>query len=281
MLKDKVFALVKTLHQRPRSRLVPLPDYAQAFVESVDFGGGSLMDALLKAVRDKTQLDVKRNDFKLEQLPPHLLMNFRIVDEHGRQLGTGRNLASLKAELACRHVRPSRRSLPCGRGFRRHRSRCRRGRARAGEDRAGGGEGTGFRFAGRQGRGAAYRLELRRAARADGSEARPQTLVGFSGAHRPWRSRRDRGVRRAGAGGAKHRAGLRRLVALQIKDALKYLEKNIPDLQKMAVFYMPLGTAEELRQQIIEVALDRHSSPSRCRPMRPRSPVASRRAAAG
>jgi ATP-dependent helicase HrpA len=56
---------------------------------------------------------------------------------------------------------------------------------------------------------------------------------------------------------AKHRAGLRRLFALQLKDALKYLEKNIPDLQKMAVAYMPLGTQEELRDQIIEVALER------------------------
>ena len=33
--------------------------------------------------------------------------------------------------------------------------------------------------------------------------------------------------------------------------------ESIPDLQKMAVAYMPLGTADELRQQIIEVALDR------------------------
>jgi ATP-dependent helicase HrpA len=56
---------------------------------------------------------------------------------------------------------------------------------------------------------------------------------------------------------AKHRAGLRRLFALQLRDALKYLEKNIPDLQKMAVAYMPLGTHEELREQIIDVALDR------------------------
>ncbi|MDD2547810.1 MAG: DUF3418 domain-containing protein, partial [Burkholderiaceae bacterium] len=56
---------------------------------------------------------------------------------------------------------------------------------------------------------------------------------------------------------AKHRAGLRRLCALQIRDALKYLEKNIPDLQKMAVAYMPLGTQEDLRSQIIDVALDR------------------------
>jgi ATP-dependent helicase HrpA len=38
---------------------------------------------------------------------------------------------------------------------------------------------------------------------------------------------------------------------------LKYLEKNIPDLQKMSVAYMPLGTQEELREQIVEVALDR------------------------
>ena len=64
----------------------------------------------------------------------------------------------------------------------------------------------------------------------------------------------------------KHRAGLRRLFSLQIKDALKYLEKNIPDLQKMAVTFMTVGknadgsgggTIEELREQIIAVALDR------------------------
>lgn len=56
---------------------------------------------------------------------------------------------------------------------------------------------------------------------------------------------------------AKHRAGLRRLVALQIKEPLKYLEKNIPDLQAMAVAFMPLGSLEDLREQIIDVALDR------------------------
>ena len=56
---------------------------------------------------------------------------------------------------------------------------------------------------------------------------------------------------------AKHRAILRRLFALQIRDALKYLEKNLPDLQKMAVAYMPLGTQEELRSQILDVAMDR------------------------
>ena len=99
MLKDKVLALVKSLHQRPRSRLVPLPDYAQAFIEQVTFGDGSLIDVLLKHVRDKTQLDIKRNDFKLEQVPAHLLMNFRINDEHGRQLGMGASCQLWQASL--------------------------------------------------------------------------------------------------------------------------------------------------------------------------------------
>ena len=99
MLPAKVLALVKSLHQRPRSRLVPLPDYADEFCTTTPFAQGNLLDALVKAVRERTQLAVQRNDFKLETLSPHLLMNFRVVDEHGRQLGTGRNLAALKAEL--------------------------------------------------------------------------------------------------------------------------------------------------------------------------------------
>ncbi|MDP3224846.1 MAG: DUF3418 domain-containing protein, partial [Rubrivivax sp.] len=99
MLQAKVLALCKTLHQRPRSRLVPLPDCAAEFCASVPFAQGSLMDAVLKHVRDRTQLAVQRNDFKLEQLAPHLFMNFVVVNEHGRQFGTGRDLASLTAEL--------------------------------------------------------------------------------------------------------------------------------------------------------------------------------------
>ena len=55
----------------------------------------------------------------------------------------------------------------------------------------------------------------------------------------------------------KHRAGLRRLVALQLREPLKYLEKNIAGLQTMAAAFMPLGTLEDLRHQIVEVALDR------------------------
>ena len=64
----------------------------------------------------------------------------------------------------------------------------------------------------------------------------------------------------------RHRAGLRRLFALQIRDALKYLEKNLPGLQAMGVAYMNVGktdsgsgggTLDELKQQVLDLALDR------------------------
>jgi ATP-dependent helicase HrpA len=56
LAKDKVLALVKSLHQRPRSRLVPLPEFAAEFRRGHAFGEGSLLDVLLKAVRERTQL---------------------------------------------------------------------------------------------------------------------------------------------------------------------------------------------------------------------------------
>ena len=103
MLKDKIQALLKTLPQKPRGRLVPLPQSAQALFDELGqddvFGVGSLMAALLKRVKARVDLDLKPTDFKADMLSPHFWCHFVVVDEHGRQLAQGRNLGSLKAQL--------------------------------------------------------------------------------------------------------------------------------------------------------------------------------------
>jgi ATP-dependent helicase HrpA len=53
-----------------------------------------------------------------------------------------------------------------------------------------------------------------------------------------------------------HRLGLRRLFALALRDQLKFVEKNIPGMQQMGMQFMPLGAQEELRDQIINKAID-------------------------
>ena len=258
MLTDKVQALLKSLPQKPRARLVPLPESATRLAQVLGapevFGHGSLTDALLKRVRDETSLDVKRTDFKLDMLPPHLFMNLRVVDEHGRQLGMGRNLGALKAELGAK----ARGAFQALAGL----------QVRAAPD------------APAADAGPAAQPAARAAEKADTAPALPagqrytswsfgelpelmevrrgaQSLIGFPALVDAGDAVTIEVFDEPAVAAAKHRAGLRRLFALQLKDALKYLEKNIPDLQKMAVAYMPLGTAEELRAQIVEVALER------------------------
>ncbi|WP_296355111.1 ATP-dependent RNA helicase HrpA [Ramlibacter sp.] len=267
MLKDKIQALLKSLPQKPRSRFVPLPEsalrLASQLSEPEQWTRGSLTDAMLKQVRDATSLDVKRTDFKLDMVPAHLFMNFRVVDEHGRQLGMGRNLGALKAELGAQ----ARGAFQALAGVKGRESPHPGPLPQAGE---GGnarlplpsGERAGVRGATQS--GAATTPDQRYTAWTFGElpelmEIRKggTSLIGFPALIDQNDAVAIEVFDEPDVAAAKHRAGLRRLFALQLKDALKYLEKNIPDLQKMAVAYMPLGTQEELREQIIEVALDR------------------------
>lgn len=275
LLKDKIHALLKSLPQKPRSRFVPLPDSAAKLAETLGtpdiFGSGSLTDVLLKKVRDITSLDVKRADFKLDMLSAHLFMNLRVVDEHGRQLGMGRNLGALKSDLGSQargafqalaqlKVQPNATASALSKtsdlkGIHGAHSAS---QADAPHTRASQ-VSTGFRSS-----QAPSVVQQRYTAWTFGDlpelmeiKKGGQSLIGFPALVDHADAVQIEVFDEPEMAAQKHREGLRRLFALQMKDALKYLEKNIPDLQKMAVAFMPLGTADELRQQIIEVALDR------------------------
>ena len=267
MLAAKVSALAKTLHQRPRNRLVPLPEFVAEFCETTPFGQGALMDRLVDAVRERSQVAVLRNDFKLEMLAPHLLMNFRVVDEHGRQLGQGRHLAALKAELGGQ----ARSAFQALAGLKLAAAGSPAAAAVAASPAAGP----------RPPPGAATRQRpaptLAPAAAPGPAATAPrytawtfgalpelmevrqgdQALIGFPALVDQGDHVRIEVFDEPEVAAARHRAGLRRLVMLAIKEPLKYLEKNIPDLVRMATAYMPLGSADELRQMVIELALDR------------------------
>ena len=268
MLKDKILALLKSLHQKPRSRFVPLPDSAGRIAEQFSapemFGGGSLVDALLKLVRDTTSLDVKRADFKLDALSPHHFMNFRVTDDNGRQMGVGRNLAALKAELGSQ-----------ARGAFQALAALKLGQApavaiaRPANDQLGPGAASAAKAPGESAplapaHGAVPASHERHVAWTFGElpelleiRRKGQVLIGFPALIDAGDAVTIEVFDEPEVAAARHRAGLRRLFALQLRDALKYLEKNIPDLQKMGAAYLPLGTVEQLRGQIIDLALDR------------------------
>ncbi|MFM1758991.1 MAG: hypothetical protein RLY75_261 [Pseudomonadota bacterium] len=102
MCEEKIGLLLKSLPQKLRRHCIPLPEYAKSFLErmlsSKQFGVGDFLDSLITDIRKERGLEIKRTDFRPESLPLHSSMNFRLVDEHGRQLELERNLSRLRAE---------------------------------------------------------------------------------------------------------------------------------------------------------------------------------------
>jgi ATP-dependent helicase HrpA len=240
MLKEKAHLLLKSLPQKLRRHCVPLPEYAANFAARQGARSGEpLLDVLIADVREHAGVVCQRGDFKLETLPAHLTMNFKVVDEHGRQLGMGRNVAALRAELAPA-VQAS------------------------------------LRVAAREDAAVADTLqaeirdwdfgelpELMQVTRR-GPEGRAVTVVGFP-------ALTDRGEHcefdvfdDAEAARAAHRGGLRRLFRLQLREQVKFLEKSLTSLQtaQMQAGTVPALAAafpgfEAMREQVVTAAIDR------------------------
>ncbi len=99
LLKEKVKALAKSMPQRLRHKLGALDDFAQQFAAAAAPSDLSLAEALRRYARSELNLDLPLDAFRPDSAPPHLHMNFRVLDEDGRQLDIGRNLPELKRAL--------------------------------------------------------------------------------------------------------------------------------------------------------------------------------------
>ena len=260
MLKEKVHLLLKSLPQKLRRHCVPLPDYAAGFCDRIheakNFGMGSLLDAVIADVRTQTTVMVKTADFKIETLPAHHFMNFKIIDEHGRQLDMGRNLAALQAEFGTQareqFQKIAEQAAPVEAIVDQVASSATGTAAAtttvATANRSAAGP-AGFQNLSTWSFDALPELlEIQRG---------KQTLIGFPAlvdrtTHCDLEVFDD-----PNEAAVIHFAGLRRLFALQLKEQLKYLEKNVPGLQQMGMQFMALGSQEELRDQIIQAGLSR------------------------
>ncbi len=231
MLKEKVHLLLKSLPQKLRRHCVPLPDYAAGFYErwferASDPPMG-LLEAISADMWEQVKVRPARTDFKTETLPPHLFMNFKVVDEHGRMLSGGRNLDQLKAE----HGAQAQVSFQKLAARDEHVAQ-----ALAHEHL------TDWSFG-----PLPELMEIHR---------KGQSVIGYPALI-------DRGMYcdldvfdDPGEAQRQHRAGLLRLFKLGLREQVKFLEKNLNDLTRMSMLFMTLGTQEELRDQIIDMAIE-------------------------
>ncbi|HYI51646.1 MAG TPA: ATP-dependent RNA helicase HrpA [Microbacterium sp.] len=111
MRDEMVTALLRALPKAIRRHVVPAADWAARFAEELEGLGpesheglppSSLRGALATRIQRVANQPVTAADFELERVPAHLQVSFRVVDERGRAVGSGRDLAELQTRLSDR-----------------------------------------------------------------------------------------------------------------------------------------------------------------------------------
>ncbi|MDX1668560.1 MAG: DUF3418 domain-containing protein, partial [Limnobacter sp.] len=254
LLKEKALLLLKSLPQKLRRHCVPVPQFAEKFAHA-RFDPASWDKPLLESLRDfivnETPARPTQSDFRLEALQPHLFMNFKLLDEHGRQLDMQRSLSALKAQWGKQALESFKHSSEV--------NQAREGVKRASDPV--------------QGRTSSKRFEPGHPVQ-DGD----QKITSWSFGPLPELLE----IKRAGQviygypalkdcgdycllevydeeemAQKVHFKGLIRLFTFALKDNLKFLRKNLADFQQVSMMFMPLGNAEELREQWIGLAIVR------------------------
>ena len=104
LIREKVAFYFKALPKQVRRHLVPVPEHVTQFLMELDatsgaLPAGSLTSALARFAQRAAGNPVAADVWENTLVPAHLRMNYRVVDEAGRELATGRDLDALRAKL--------------------------------------------------------------------------------------------------------------------------------------------------------------------------------------
>jgi ATP-dependent helicase HrpA len=230
LVREKVAAMFKALPKAFRRHLIPPAQHVTAFLEESEKGERreergveqrSLKAAVARYAHRASGEPVPADAWEGMQLPAHLLMNYRVVDEAGHELAMGRDLPALKtqlgqaAQLTFAQAEPGiERSgikawdfgdLPATIAFTR-----------------GGRKLTGYPALDDDGDSASIRLFDTR-----------------------------------GAADTAMRGGVLRLLRIALKEQVRQLEKGLPGFTQAALALRTLAPADELQEDLVSAILDR------------------------
>ncbi len=237
LLLDKIDALVRSLPKRMRTRFMPIRETATGAAEHLRFGEGPLLSTLAGYLSAIGGADIAVSDFRLDMLEPHHWMRFELVDADGRLLETTRRYADLLAS----HRDLAREAFEASVEISTDDGRDEASRLAAIRDR------TDWDFG-----EVPVQVRVRR------GDAR---ISGHPAVADEGHSVRIRVTDDATTATLIHRRGVRRLLALQVADALRHHLDHLPGLDRLALIASPLGSTaafiRELGDLAIAVAIER------------------------
>lgn len=99
LVADKVQALIRSLPKMVRRNLGPPPELAMQIANELEFAAGPMLPKVAMALSKASGERITPDMFDVERLPPHLQMKLRVIDDGGRTVIEGRNLAAIREHL--------------------------------------------------------------------------------------------------------------------------------------------------------------------------------------
>jgi ATP-dependent helicase HrpA len=224
LLREKVISLMKTMPKALRVKFVPVPEHAEKALAALRLSPPSLHDELAYALGKMIGEPIDRNAFAPSELPRYLLMNFRIVDDAGEVVLSGRDLDAIRRKLGVEARKTFQQPQESASEF--HRDNI-----------------TSWDFG-----DLPERVEVRRNA---------MTLQGYPALVDAGQSVSLRLFDSPEIAATNMRAGVRRLLMIQLREEVKWLARKMPHWERMCLNYATVGSCDELKADLIDAIIDR------------------------
>jgi ATP-dependent helicase HrpA len=221
MVRDKVAWTMKALPKRVRTLLVPVPEHVTKFLELTGAGERRIADEVLAYVSRLAGERLDADVWSKDETPAHLAMNIRVVDDARRELAMGRDLAQLRRQLGEAASLTLSQSKP--------------GLEREGI--------TGWDFG-----DLPAEVSFRRG---------NQSLTGYPALVDEGASVAIRLFDTRDKASDAHRGGVKRLLALELKEQVKNLERGPSGFNALALRLQAVMPADKLREDLAAAVLDR------------------------
>ncbi len=222
LLREKIVELIRTLPKPLRVQFVPVTDTADLAVMALKASPVPLVEALSEFLGKQSGTPVPRSAIDPQAIPSYLHMNFRVIDEQRKTLATGRDLNAIRRQLGMA-AKESFAAMPKTPFSRANLVRWDFGDLPPSVEV----KRDGMTFLGYPAlvdRGTSASLEL-----LDSAEAARESM----------------------------RSGVRRLFMTQVRDELRYAERNLPGVEAMSLNYATLGNYTDLKADLLQAIADR------------------------
>lgn len=222
LLKEKLTELLRSLPKSLRRNFVPVPDYASDCISRMEAGDKSLLIEFSHQLKRMTSVEVPFEEWNPEGLPRHLTMNFRLVDNSGKVVEEGRDLRALQQRYAD-HIEESL-SKTSGNVFERD-------------------DIVDWNFG-----DLPETVELENAG---------VVMKGYPALKKEGDKIALRLFASAAVAELEMHTGLSALFKRVLAEEVKYMRRKLPGIQKLCLRFTPFGSCEDLKEDIIDAAIER------------------------